>query len=205
MSFSTLSVHDFVQALASPEPTPGGGTAAAVTAAMGASLLMMVAGLSRTRGNTDDERTALASVRDRLRPLVEALERCADRDSDAFNAVMGAYRLPKASDTEKAARKAAIASAMKGATDVPLETLRLAVDALDSAETVVRIGNPSAASDAGVGADLLAAAARGAAANVRINLEGLGDDAYRASATRQMDALVARVREAETRLSAAAG
>jgi formiminotetrahydrofolate cyclodeaminase len=205
MSFSTLSVHDFVQALASPEPTPGGGTAAAVAAAMGASLVMMVAGLSRTRGNTDDERAALAAVRDRLRPLVEALERCADRDSDAFDAVMAAYRLPKASDTEKAARKAAIASAMKGATDVPLETLRLAVDALESAETVVRIGNPSAASDAGVGANLLAAAARGAAANVRINLDGLGDDSYRTSATRQMDALVARVREAETRLRAAAG
>jgi formiminotetrahydrofolate cyclodeaminase len=205
MSFSTLSVHDFVQALANPEPTPGGGTAAAVAAAIGASLLMMVAGLSRTRGNTDDERAALAAVRDRLRPLVEALERCADRDSDAFDAVMAAYRLPKASDTEKATRKAAIASAMKGATDVPLETLRLAVDALESAETVVRIGNPSAASDAGVGANLLAAAARGAAANVRINLDGLGDDAYRTSATRQMDALVARVREAETRLRAAVG
>jgi formiminotetrahydrofolate cyclodeaminase len=205
MSFSTLSVHDFVQALASAEPTPGGGTAAAVAGAMGAGLLMMVAGLSRTRGNTDDERAALAAVRDRLKPLIEALERCADRDTDAFNAVMAAYRLPKASDAEKSARRAAIASAMKGATDVPLETLRLAVDALESAEIVVRFGNPSAASDAGVGAGLLAAAARGAAANVRINLDGLGDDEYRTSATRQMETLVARVRAAEDRLSAAAG
>ena len=111
----------------------------------------------------------------------------------------------KASDAEKSARRAAIASAMKGATDVPLETLRLAVDALESAETVVRFGNPSAASDAGVGAGLLAAAARGAAANVRINLDGLGDDEYRTSATRQMETLVARVRAAEDRLSAAAG
>jgi formiminotetrahydrofolate cyclodeaminase len=205
MSFSTLSVHDFIQALASAEPTPGGGTAAAVAGAMGAGLLMMVAGLSRTRGNTDDERAALAAVRDRLMPLIEALERCADRDTDAFNAVMAAYRLPKASDAEKSARKAAIASAVKGATDVPLETLRLAVDALESADTVVRLGNPSAASDAGVGAGLLAAAARGAAANVRINLDGLGDDEYRTSATRQMEALVARVGAAEDRLRAAAG
>jgi formiminotetrahydrofolate cyclodeaminase len=166
---------------------------------------MMVAGLSRTLGNSDDERAALAAVRDRLQPIVEALERSADRDAEAFNAVMAAYRLPKASDAEKAARKAAIATAMKGATEVPLETLRLAVDALESAETVARIGNPSAASDAGVGAGLLAAAARGAAANVRTNLDGLSDDEYRPSATQQMEALVARVRNAELRLSAAAG
>jgi formiminotetrahydrofolate cyclodeaminase len=205
MPLSALSLHDFIHALARPEPTPGGGTAAAVTGAMGAGLLMMVAGLSRTRGNSDDERAALAAVRDRLQPIVEALERSADRDAEAFNAVMAAYRLPKASDAEKAARKAAIATAMKGATEVPLETLRLAVDALESAETVARIGNPSAASDAGVGAGLLAAAARGAAANVRTNLDGLSDDEYRSSATQQMEALVARVRNAELRLSAAAG
>ena len=61
MSFSSLSLHDFIQALASPQPTPGGGTAAAAAGAMGAGLLMMVAGLTRTRGNTDDERAALAA------------------------------------------------------------------------------------------------------------------------------------------------
>ena len=81
MSFSTLSLHDFIQALASPQPTPGGGTAAAVAGAMGVGLLMMVAGLPRTRGNTDDERSTLAAVRDRLVPLADALEQCADRDS----------------------------------------------------------------------------------------------------------------------------
>jgi formiminotetrahydrofolate cyclodeaminase len=205
MSFPSLSVHDFVQALASPQPTPGGGTAAAIAGAMGAGLLMMVSGLSRTRGNTDDERVTLAAVRDRLAPIVDALERCADRDTEAFNAVMTAYRLPKASDEDKAARKAAIATAMKAATEVPLETLRLAVEALESSETVARLGNPSAASDAGVGAGLLAAAARGAAANVRINLDGLTDEAYRNAASRQMDSLLARVRDAEGRLTAIAG
>ena len=205
MSFSTISVHDFIAALASPQPTPGGGTAAAVAGAMGAGLLMMVAGLSRTRRNTEDERAALAAVREKLEPLAGALERCADRDTEAFNAVIAAYRLPKASDEEKATRKAAIGSAMREATEAPLETVKLAADALDLAATVVRLGNPSAASDAGVGAGLLVAAANGAAANVRINLDGLTDSDFRANATREMDALVARVRQAERTLSAAAG
>jgi formiminotetrahydrofolate cyclodeaminase len=203
MSFSTLSLHDFIQALASAQPTPGGGSAAAVAGAMGTGLLIMVAGLPRTRGNSDEERAELAAVRERLLPLADALERCADHDSEAFNAVMAAYRLPKSSDEEKAARKAAITSAMRAATEVPLDTLRLAVEALESAETVTTLGNPSAASDAGVGAGLLLAAANGAAANVRINLEGLADVDYRAAATQRMDRLLARGREADSRVRAA--
>ena len=205
MSFSTLSLHDFIQALASAQPTPGGGSAAAVAGAMGTGLLIMVAGLPRTRGNSDEERAELAAVRERLLPLADALERCADHDSEAFNAVMAAYRLPKSSDEEKAARKAAITSAMRAATEAPLDTLRLAVEALESAETVATMGNPSAASDAGVGAGLLLAAANGAAANVRINLEGLADVDYRAAATQRMDRLLTRGREADSRVRSALG
>jgi formiminotetrahydrofolate cyclodeaminase len=205
MSLSNLTVRDFLGALAGAEPTPGGGTAAAIAGAMGASLLMMVAGLNRTRGNTDEERAALADVRDRLAPLAEALVRAADRDAEAFDAVMAAYRRPKSTDDEKAARKAAIAEAMRGATDMPLETLRLAAAALDLGETVARLGNPSAASDAGVGAGLLAAAAEGAAANVRINLDSAGDEAYRRAAGSEMEALVARAADAARRTRAALG
>jgi formiminotetrahydrofolate cyclodeaminase len=205
MSFSNLTVRDFLGSLAGAEPTPGGGTAAAIAGAMGASLLMMVAGLNRTRGNTDEERAALADVRTRLAPLAEALVRAADRDAEAFDAVMAAYRRPKSTDDEKAARKAAIAEAMRGATDMPLETLRLAAAALDLGETVARLGNPSAASDAGVGAGLLAAAAEGAAANVRINLDSAGDEAYRRAAGSEMEALVARAADAARRTRAALG
>ena len=205
MSFSTLSLHDFIQALASAQPTPGGGSAAAVAGAMGTGLLIMVAGLPRTRGNSDEERAELAAVRERLLPLADALERCADHDSEAFNAVMAAYGLPKSSDEEKATRKAAITGAMRAATEAPLDTLRLAVEALESAETVATMGNPSAASDAGVGAGLLLAAANGAAANVRINLEGLADVDYRAAATQRMDRLLTRGREADSRVRAALG
>jgi formiminotetrahydrofolate cyclodeaminase len=170
---------------------------------MGASLLMMVSGLPRTRGNTEDERATLATVRARLEPLASALERCADRDADAYDAVMAAYRLPRASDAEKAARKVAVGSAMRGATEAPLETLRLAVEGLEAAETVAALGNPSAVSDVGVGVGLLAAAAEGAAANVQINLDGLADEAFKASARSEMEGLLQRAAAAQARARAA--
>jgi formiminotetrahydrofolate cyclodeaminase len=203
MSFSTLPLHDFLRALASPQPTPGGGTAAAIGGAMGASLLGMVSALPRTRGNTDDERARLSTVRARIAPLADALGQCADRDAEAYDGVMAAYRLPKVSDEEKAARKAAVANAMKGATQVPLETLRLAVEGLEAAETVAALGNPSASSDVGVGVGLLAAAAQGAAANVRINLDGLADAVFKASASGEMDKLLQRAEAAQSRARAA--
>jgi methenyltetrahydrofolate cyclohydrolase len=192
MSFSNLSLSQFLDALASAEPTPGGGSASAVAAAMGTALLMMVAGLPKTRTNTDEARAALDRARAALAPLRATLEACADRDAEAFDAVMAAYRLPKANDGEKADRKAAIARAMRGATEVPLETLRLAAQALDLAETVAQHGNPSASSDAGVAAGLLHAACEGAAANVRINLGSWSDEDFRARAAGETEGLAAR-------------
>ena len=193
MSFSTGSLEQLLQALASPKPTPGGGTAAAVAGAMGVSLLVMAAGLARTRGNTEDERGTLAA----------SLQACADRDAEAFGQVMAAYRMPKAADDEKTRRKVAIQAALRTATDVPLETLRLAAKALELGETVARHGNPAAASDIGVAACLLRAAADGAAANVRANLGGLADEGYRSSVTVEVDQLVTRADEARARLLAA--
>src|SRR6187397_1993938 len=128
--FQDMTVAELMAALASPEPTPGGGTASAVAGAMGTALLVMVAGLPKTRTNTDAARTALDGVRAELLPLRASLEMCADRDAEAFDAVMAAYRLPKATDEDKASRKGAIARAMQGATEVPLQTLRLACRAL---------------------------------------------------------------------------
>ena len=205
MSFSTKSVHEFIELLASPEPTPGGGTAAAIAGAMGTGLLIMVAGLARTRNNTDAERAELAGVRGQLVPLASSLQVSADRDTEAFNAVMAAYKRPKATDEETAARKAAVAEAMRAATDAPLETMRLASQALALGETVARLGNRSAASDAGVGAGLLVAAAHGAAANVRINLDGLTDEKYRSGAAAETDALLARVDASHAAFRAALG
>jgi formiminotetrahydrofolate cyclodeaminase len=192
--FAEISVRQLLDALASSEPTPGGGTAAAIAGAMGTSLLMMVTGLAKSRNNTDEEKAALARAGEALQPMRGRLATLADQDTESFNEVMAAYRLPKATDDEKAARSKAIQSALAGATTVPLETLRACADVLALAPAVAQHGNRAAASDARVAVELLRAAAAGAQANVAINLESIKDDAFKS----------ATAGEAE-RLSSAAG
>ena len=177
-SFAELSVQQLLDALASGEPTPGGGTASAVTGAMGVSLLVMVTKLAKSRNNTDTEKRALETARNALSPLPPQLMRLADADTAAFNRVMDAYRLPKGSDEEKAVRTRSIQAALEGATTVPLETLRMCADALVHARVVAEHGNRSAASDAGVAVGLLRAAAAGANANVQINLTGMRNETF---------------------------
>ncbi|MGE3274621.1 MAG: cyclodeaminase/cyclohydrolase family protein [Vicinamibacterales bacterium] len=195
MSFRNQTVSAFMDALASGEPTPGGGTASAMAGAMGVSLLVMVAGLPRTKTNADEEKAALAAARDALAPIGAKLLDFADADAASFDQVMAAYKLPKASDEEKQARKAAIQKGFEAATSVPVETLLAAAEALDQALAVARFGNPSAASDVGVGLALLEAAAAGAAANVQINLESLTDEAFVVRAKAQLADGQSRVAE----------
>lgn len=202
MSFSSQTLSQFLDALASDAPTPGGGTASAVTGAMGTALLAMVAGLPKTRGNLPEERAALDEARTLLLPLRTALQEAADRDTEAYDTVLAAYRLPRGTDDEKAARSAAIAAGFRAATEAPLETLRLAVDALELGEAVAQHGIRSAASDVGVGTSLLLAAADGGAANVRINLDSLKDEAFREQARSRTDALLARASAAAARVRA---
>ena len=174
-----MTVAQLLAALASPDPTPGGGTAAAIAGAMGTSLLVMVSGLAKSKTNSDDEKAALAKARASIEPLTTQLTQLADADSASFNAVMAAYKLPKASDEEKSARSRAIQEALRGATVVPLDTLRAAAQAIDVGRAVAEHGNRSAVSDVGVAIGLLKAAADGAAANVRINLASLKDEGFR--------------------------
>ncbi len=181
LRFSNMMVHEFLTALASPAPTPGGGTAAAICGAMGTALLMMVAGLEKSRNNTEDEKAALMTAAAALTPIKARLMTLADDDAVSFDAVMAAYRLPKASDEEKAARTQAIQMALRGATEVPLQTLQACAEAVGHGRVVLDCGNRSAESDVGVAMGLLKAAAEGAAANVRTNLGGLKDEGFKAS------------------------
>lgn len=174
-TFADLSVTSFLDALASSEPTPGGGTASAVAGAMGASLLMMVAGLARSRNHTDEEHAALADARAGATALRSQLLALADDDAAAFDEVMAAFKRPKGTDEEKAARTAAVQAAFRRATEVPLETVRVAAATLALAEVVAESGNRSATSDVGVAVGLLEAAAAGATMNVLINLGSLKD------------------------------
>jgi methenyltetrahydrofolate cyclohydrolase len=177
----------FLDALSNTEPTPGGGTAAAIAGAMGVSLLMMVAGLPRSRAGTDQERAALSEARASLASVRDRFTNLADADTEAFNQVMAAYRLPKGTDQEKSSRKEAIQRTLKGATTAPLDTLRAAGDAMRLARVVAQHGSRSAVSDVGVGIALVDAAAKGAAANVQINLEGLQDEAFKSSTSADAD------------------
>jgi formiminotetrahydrofolate cyclodeaminase len=184
--FADLTVAAFNDVLASPEPTPGGGSASAVAGAMGVSLLMMVAGLQKTRGNNDQERASLSEARATLTGVRDRLLTLADVDADAYNKVLTAYRLPKSSDEEKAARKRAVQQGTRAATEAPLEILRTVVEASKCAKRIAQFGNPAAASDLRVGIELLEAAASGASANVEINLAGLEDDTFRKSTASTM-------------------
>ena len=190
--FAELTVSDFLSALSKSTPTPGGGTAAAIAGAMGASLLLMVAGLEKSKSGSEEEKLLLAEAKHALVPLRTRLVELADADTDAFNQVMDAYRLPKANDDEKAARAAVIQRALWRATEVPLETLRVCADALEYGPLIARCGNPTASSDVGVGVRLLEAAAGGAEANVRVNLKGIRDEALKTDAERNAARFVER-------------
>jgi len=193
MKFAEMTVAQFLDALASPDPTPGGGTAAAVAGAMGTSLLVMVTGLAKSNTNTDDEKAALAGAKLALQPLVATLTALADADAASFDEVMAAYRRPKATDEEKAARSAAIQQALQGATTVPLQTLRVCASAMPHAGTVAACGNRSAVSDVGVAIGLLEAAAAGAEANVRTNLGSVKDPQFTSAAADETGRLMTNV------------
>jgi formiminotetrahydrofolate cyclodeaminase len=178
MQLTALTVSELLAAFRSSEPTPGGGSAAALAGAAGASLLAMVAGLPKPHAATDADRQRLAAAGDRATQLAVQLEALIDEDSAAYGLVLGAFRMPKGTAEEKAARSAGIQRALTAATETPLQVMRRCAEALDVAPVVVDLGNPNAASDAAVGLGLLQAALRGAQQNVEINLESLKDAEY---------------------------
>jgi formiminotetrahydrofolate cyclodeaminase len=173
------SVRDLLAAFSSSDPTPGGGSASALASATGASLLMMVAGLHKTRSGSDDDRAALGAAAAALDGVRRQLTDAIDADAAAYNEVVGAYKLPKATPEEQAARKAAIQRALQAATDVPLGVIKQSLRALEEATVVAAHGYKSAASDVGVAIALLTAGATGAKLNVDANLEAITDAAYR--------------------------
>lgn len=182
-SLTSLTVTDLLDAFASSAPTPGGGSASALSGAIGAALLAMVAAIPKTRTGGAGERQALDAAAARLNELRVKLTSLVDEDSRAYDLVSAAYKHPKATDEEKAARKTAIQEALRAATEAPLETMRACEAVLREAAIVFEHGNPNAASDVFVGTELARAGLCGAERNVAINLSGLSDEAYRQRAT----------------------
>jgi len=183
MRLADTPLRDLLDAFSSSAPTPGGGSAAALASAVGASLLMMVAGLPKTRGGTDEDRAALAAAGAALAAIRQQLTEAIDADTAAYDQVVAAYKLPKGSADEQTARKSAIQQALRAATDVPLGVVRLSAAALAQATAVAAHGHRAAASDVGVGVALVRAGIRGARLNIEINVGGVADAAYVADVT----------------------
>jgi formiminotetrahydrofolate cyclodeaminase len=174
---TALSFTELTARLASREPIPGGGSAAALAGAMGAALVAMVAELTVGRPDAAPHEQELRELRDGATARLELLQRLAEQDAAAYQAVVTARRLPKESDDERATRSAELGRAMVAAAEVPLRTAEVAAEVLELAHRIAPIGNPNAVSDAGVGAQLAGASVRGAILNVRINLPYLPADA----------------------------
>jgi formiminotetrahydrofolate cyclodeaminase len=183
---TSLPLADVLDRIAAPTPAPGGGAAAAIAGALGASVSAMVASLPRTRHNTPDERTRLDLTARELGAYRVALVRLADDDTVAVRALMAAARLPDATAADAETRRQALAAATRAATRVPLETSRLCAEALERTRDVAAAGARVATSDIFVAVGLLKAAADGAASNVRANIEGLADEAFVRETTRQL-------------------
>jgi formiminotetrahydrofolate cyclodeaminase len=197
-SLSDLSARELVARLATHEPIPGGGSAAALAGAMGAALVAMVAELTIGRPDATERDAELRELRDNANSHRERLLQLADDDANAYDAVVRARRLPRESESDKEQRRQAVDAAMVEAAAVPLQTAQVAAVVLDLAARVAPIGNRTAVSDAGVAAQLAATAVRGAILNVRINLPYLPEGAaLSAEAPAELARLTAAADEGE--------
>ena len=172
----TNTVAGFADVLSKDSPAPGGGSVAALVGALSAALSSMVASLTFAKQGMEDAKPAMEAAGRDAQELKDWFLAAVDRDTDAFNGVLAAIRLPRKTDGDLAARDTAMAAANLEATMVPLEVLEHTVAALDLALITARDGNPNSVTDAGVGAACALAAAEGASLNVRINLDGLDID-----------------------------
>ena len=175
MKLIDMTVKDYLDLLKSDAPAPGGGSVSALTGAQGLALMLMVADLTLTREKYQADHEICRQVKEAGTPLFESMSEAMDRDTDAYNMVFAAYKLPKETDEEKAARSKAIGEANLTATKVPFEVMTLAHEGLKLASKLVNHSNTNAASDLGVAASCMETAAKGAWQNVLINLPGVKD------------------------------
>lgn len=200
MELAKMTIEEYIQQLGSSAPAPGGGSASALCGAQGAALVTMVAYLTVGKAKYADYQEVCQQAIEKGEALRQALVAAIDKDTQAFNLVSAAFKLPKETDEEKAARKQAIADATLTATQVPFETLSLAREALDVCATLVGKSNPNAASDLGVSALNLLSCAKGAWLNILINLGGVKDEEKAAFFRAKGEQLVAECEELSNRI-----
>jgi glutamate formiminotransferase / formiminotetrahydrofolate cyclodeaminase len=186
----SLTVERFIDEVSTESPAPGGGSVAALAGSLGAALLSMVANLTVGKKGYEAAWEELSGASERAQELKAALARAVDEDTEAFNKVMDAMRLPKGTPEQQQEREQAMEHASREATEVPLRVARLCMEALKLAGDVAAKGNKNSASDAGVGALVARAGVEGAALNVLTNLGSVKDEAFKASARLEVEAMI---------------
>lgn len=195
-----LTLGNFLERLASVDPTPGGGSASALAGAMAAALVAMVARLSQGKGGDDEALARTIHWAERARETLTAL---VEQDAQAFDGVMQTMRMPRGTELEKRARTEATQQALRAATDVPLQVMRTVRDVLRETPALARSGNLNAVSDVAVAVLLGYAAIHGALHNVRINLASIKDEEYVTATRAESDSLGANAAELRDQAMAA--
>src|SRR5437868_6881063 len=170
-----MTVQDFVEQLASPSPTPGGGSASALAGSLAAAMVEMACNLTVGREKFREVEEEMQTVLARSKELCQLMLDAVDEDTKSYNAVSEAYKMPRNTDAEKAERAAAIQSALQYASEVPLKVAKAAAETSELAVIAMEKSNPNVASDARVARLLADAAREGAIANVEINLGSITD------------------------------
>ena len=170
-----MTLLAFAEETASESPAPGGGSVAAYASTMGVALATMVANLSEHKRGWDERWAAFSMVAERGVQLQVQLAALVDADTAAFNQIMEAYGLPKATEDQKKVRHQAIQDATRHAIEIPMQVARLSMQAMEVASEMASIGNPNSITDAGVGAMAIRTGVKGAILNARVNLADLED------------------------------
>lgn len=174
-----LTCNEFIEELASDSPAPGGGSVSALAGALGVALVSMVAKLTLGKEKFSDQEQEILETLNKAEELTKKLKEYVDLDTEAFNLVMDAFRLPKGNEEERKKRSAAIQELMQHAASLPLEVAEDCLTVLKLSKTVVEKGNPNALSDGGVAALMAHAGIQGAIYNVKINLASIYDESFK--------------------------
>lgn len=197
--FTEMTIGDFVTAMASEQPTPGGGSAVAVAAALAAGLTEMVVRFSHGRPRYEQHTELYAEALTASKVARTRFLEFADDDAAAYAAYLKARRMPRASEPEAMAREAATRVAAHGAAAVPLAVVQECHRQIDLVERLAGRSNASVASDLDAAALLLESAARGAAANVLVNLAAIEDEAFSSAATAEIEQRLRQIQNATAR------
>ena len=197
-----LSIKSYLAKTASGDPLPGGGSSAALNAALAAALTEMVANLTIGRKDFEAVDADMRAVAEKAAAFRSKLVDDVDRDSEAYTQVLKAFQMPKATEAEKAERRRAVQEAFKEAARVPLGVARDALAIMDLGRAVISKGNPNAASDGAAGVLAARMAARTAVYNVRINLGSIRDEAFTSALRREAEILEAETEAKEREILA---